>query len=99
MIDLMRALALPAVIAARAGLGTINHTLLTLEAMRARAVSIAGVILIGERNPENRAAIECYGATPVLGEMPVFRPLDSTAVANWASSELDPAALLTEFLA
>ncbi len=42
--DLARALGLPLVIAARPGLGTINHTLLTLEAARAAGLSVAGVV-------------------------------------------------------
>ncbi|MEA2213805.1 MAG: dethiobiotin synthetase [Solirubrobacteraceae bacterium] len=43
--DLARALGLPIVVAARPGLGTINHTLLTLEAARAGGLEVAGVVL------------------------------------------------------
>jgi dethiobiotin synthetase len=43
--DLARALALPLVIAARPGLGTISHTLLTLEAARSVGLSVSGVVL------------------------------------------------------
>lgn len=43
--DLARWLGLPVVIAARPGLGTINHTLLTLEAARARGLHVTGVVL------------------------------------------------------
>ena len=45
MADLATALRLPVVIVARAGLGTLNHVLLTLEALRGRAVDVAGVVL------------------------------------------------------
>jgi len=99
MIDLIRVLDLPVVIAARSALGTINHTLLTLEALRARSLRVAGVILIGEPDAGNRAAIERYGAVAVLGEMPVFRPLQPPAVADWAAAALDADARLAEFLA
>jgi dethiobiotin synthetase len=47
--DLVAELGVPALIVARAGLGTINHTLLTLEALRRRGVAIAGVVLNGAR--------------------------------------------------
>lgn len=90
MTDLMRALALPIVVAARSSLGTINHTLLTLEALRARALRVAGVVMVGEKNPENRAAIEHYGQVPVLAEMPFWKPIDPERLAPWAAEELDP---------
>jgi dethiobiotin synthetase len=61
MIDLMVQLQLPVLVVSRAELGTINHTLLTLEALRARALRIAGVVMVGVRNASNREAIEHYG--------------------------------------
>ena len=51
--DLARDLGLPLVVAARPGLGTINHTLLTLEAARAAGLTVAGVVLTPW--PERRA--------------------------------------------
>lgn len=90
MTDFMRSLGLPVVVAARSSLGTINHTLLTLEALRARSLCVAGVVMVGEKNPENRAAIEHYGEVPVLGEMPFWNPINSRRLAAWAVEELDP---------
>ncbi len=98
MIDLMTLLALPAVVVTRTSLGTINHTLLTLEAMRRRTVRVAGVVMVGERHPDNRAAIERYGQVEVLGEMPCFGSLDSAHLESWATTELDPDQHLLEFL-
>lgn len=85
MVDLMAALRLPVVVAARSGLGTINHTLLTVDALRARALSVAGVVLVGEPNHENRSAIEARaGGVRVLAELPVLAPLDPGALDAWA---------------
>jgi dethiobiotin synthetase/malonyl-CoA O-methyltransferase len=70
MVDLMVHLGLPIVVVARSGLGTINHTLLTLEALARRGVPIAGVILNGPPNPGNRAAIIAYGQVPVVAHLP-----------------------------
>jgi dethiobiotin synthase len=98
MADLMVMLGLPVVIAARSSLGTINHTLLTMEALRVRSLRVAGVIMIGSPNRENRKAIEHYGNTAVLGEMPRFDPLSARVLAHWAAAELDPDSLLWEFL-
>jgi dethiobiotin synthase len=98
MVDLIKRLALPAVVVARSTLGTINHTLLTLEALRRRRVMVAGVVMVGELNPENRAAIGQFGAVPILGEMPRWGSLSTVALSEWARAELDPAGLLMECL-
>jgi dethiobiotin synthase len=92
---LMRALALPVIVVARSALGTINHTLLTLEALRTRALRVAGVVMVGAPHPENRAAIEHYGKVAVLGELPPLDPLTADSLASWARLELDPNGLLT----
>lgn len=84
MVDLMSRLGLPVVVVARSGLGTINHTLLTLEALRARARVVAGVLLVGDRNPDNRLAIEQFGCVRVVGELPWLSPLTPDALAAWA---------------
>jgi dethiobiotin synthetase len=71
--DLMVRLALPVLIVARATLGTVNHTLLTVEAVRARGLYLAGVVINGasdESTPENVAMIEHFGAVAVLGSLP-----------------------------
>ena len=62
--DLIEALELPAVVVARDELGTINHTLLTLEALRARSIEVRGVVLLG--GEENRASIERFGDVAVI---------------------------------
>jgi dethiobiotin synthetase len=97
MTDLMAALGLPAVIVASSQLGTINHTLLTLEALRRRSIAVAGNVLNGERNAENRCAIETYGNAAVVGEMPRFDALEPNALATWAVNELDPDGHLEQF--
>lgn len=98
MIDLMSALGSAVVVAARSSLGTINHTLLTLEALRRRSLRVAGVVLVGQKNRDNRAAIETYGHVSVLGEMPIFEPLNATNLSHWARAELDNGGRLAEFL-
>jgi dethiobiotin synthetase len=62
--DLIAALGLPVVVVARDRLGTINHTLLTLEVLRRRNLQVRGVALLG--GEQNRAAIETYGEVQVL---------------------------------
>lgn len=81
-VDFMERLGLPAVVVARSGLGTLNHTLLTLEVLRRRRVPILGVVLNGQKNPANRQAIEHFGAVPVLAEI---QPLPAVTAAMVAS--------------
>jgi dethiobiotin synthetase len=76
MTDLIRHLALPAIVAARSTLGTINHTLLTIECLRSARIQIRGVVLIGPENRENRKAIEYYGKVQVIGQIPVLEAIN-----------------------
>ncbi len=98
MTDLMSLLGLPVIVVARSTLGTINHTLLTLEALRTRSLRVAGVIMVGERNRDNREAIESYGGVGVLGEMPRFPDLQPRALRDWSMAKLDPDGSLLELL-
>jgi dethiobiotin synthetase len=70
ILDLIRKLGFPAIIASRTSLGTINHTLLTLRALREANVPVLGVVMMGAENVENRRAIEWYGKIPVIGHVP-----------------------------
>jgi dethiobiotin synthetase len=85
--DYARELGLPLVVAARPGLGTLNHTLLTLEAARAVALEVRAVVLtpwpeqptVMERS--NHATIERLGAVPVL-TLPVLPHPDPDRLAD-----------------
>lgn len=70
MIDLFKKLNLPVIVVARTSLGTINHTLLTLSALRFYGISVQGVILNGEKNALNKQAIEACAPLPVIAEFP-----------------------------
>jgi dethiobiotin synthetase len=95
MADLIVRLALPAVVVSRTTLGTINHTLMTLEVLRHHGVTVAGVVFVGHPNPDNRVAIEQFGNVPTLGEMPLLSPLSPDALAAWATAKLDASGMLS----
>lgn len=88
--DLIRALGLPALVVARTALGTINHTLLTLEALRARGVEVLGVVFSGPPEPEVCAAIERIGRARVLAQLPHVE--DPRALHLELAFEADPKA-------
>lgn len=69
MLDLIKKLAIPIIIVAESGLGTINHTLLTVEQLRKHDLEVLGVVMNGPRNNGNRQAIEKYGQVNVLAEV------------------------------
>lgn len=66
---LLQDMHLPCLLVVRSGLGTINHTLLSLEAIRERNLDLAGVVMVGPRDKENKAAVEKYGGVKVTAEL------------------------------
>lgn len=80
VVDLMRLWNLPVIVVASTRLGTINHTLLTIEALRNRGISILGIIMSGETNEENSKAIEFYGNVEILAEIPLLRTITKEAL-------------------
>lgn len=69
MLDLMKMLNIPVLLVADSALGTINHTLLSLDKMRQYDLEIWGVVMNGPKNEGNRQAIESYGEIPVRAEI------------------------------
>ncbi|MFD2673546.1 dethiobiotin synthase [Marinicrinis sediminis] len=90
--DLAIDLEMSVLIVARAGLGTVNHTLLTIEAARSRGLQVAGIVINGmlaTQRPEvqeNREMIEHFGQCKVLGLLPdVQGEPETTSPADWQS--------------
>jgi len=92
VIDLATELHLPIILVTRSTLGTINHTLLSLEAIRRRGLTLAGVVVNGPETPHNRAAIERYGQVEVIAEIPWLDRLTPAALMA-IEPELDLAKL------
>ncbi|MCU0527203.1 MAG: dethiobiotin synthase [Elainella sp. Prado103] len=82
IIDLIKQLELPVCLVARSSLGTINHTLLSIAQLRRYQIPILGVILNGEKNPSNRAAIAHYGRVPILGELEPLPEINPITLKN-----------------
>ena len=80
-IDVFARWKLPVVLCARTKLGTINHTLLSLEALRARHIPVHGVAFIGEANDESEGIIAEKGRVKRLGRLPPITPLTPARLA------------------
>ena len=75
-INMFKRWGLPIILCARTGLGTLNHTLLSLEAMRSREMNVHGIAFIGEENEDNMRTIAEISGAPVLGRLPVVGELN-----------------------
>lgn len=91
--DLMARWQVPVIICARTGLGTINHSLLTVEALRSRSIPIAGIAFIGEPHAENERIVPKLAGVPSLGRLPVLERLDADALALALRENIDIAVI------
>lgn len=80
MIDLIEHLRLPVILVARAGLGTINHTVLSVMALKQRNINIAGIILnritpdeLPEIEEDNKRMLEKLSGVPIVGTFPYIK--------------------------
>ncbi len=86
MADLMVQLGLPVLLVARTTLGTINHTLLSLEVLRARGLTVWGVVMVGSDGAENAEAIARLGRVRVLARLAHLPELTPGGVATAAEA-------------
>ena len=88
-IDQMVAWGLPVLLVARSGLGTLNHTLLSLEALASRDLRVLGLVLNGPPHPDNPRTLEQLGRVPVLLQLPPLAVLNGAALRrHWHNSAL-----------
>ncbi len=91
--DLFARWGLPVVIVARTALGTINHSLMTIEVLRARGVRVAGILFSGDEAPDSQATICAMGRVASLGRLPRLDPLTPDSLrAAAATLDLGPIA-------
>ncbi|KRB60630.1 dethiobiotin synthetase [Rhizobium sp. Root708] len=85
---------IPVILCARTSLGTINHTLLSVEALRSRAIPVAGVAFIGAENEESQAVIAAIAQVKILGRLPIVETLTRETLRRAFSENFDVAALM-----
>lgn len=87
--DLFARWGLPVVLVARTALGTINHSLLSLEALRTRGISVAGIAFVGEANAETERVICAVGKVRRLGRLPWLERLDAECLQTAFAAGFD----------
>ncbi len=81
ILDLIELLKLPVLLVARSSLGTLNHTLLSLEALRSRNLEVFGVVLSGDRHQSNKETIKHYAKVPVY-ELEVLEKINKNSLTQ-----------------
>jgi dethiobiotin synthetase len=89
-IDVFARWRLPVVLCARTSLGTINHSLLSIEALRRREIETLGVAFIGEDNPESERAICGIGGVKRLGRLPRLSTLTRSSLREAFATAFKP---------
>lgn len=89
--DLFARWQIPVIVCARTALGTINHSLLTIEALRARGVPIHGLAFLGDAVADSEAIIAEIGGVRRLGRLPIIAPLTSENLAAAFAANFDNA--------
>jgi dethiobiotin synthetase len=79
-IDVIARWRAPVVLCARTTLGTINHSLLSIEALRSRGIALLGIVFTGDENVETERIIVHIGRVPRLGRLPHLAPLTSLSL-------------------
>lgn len=84
---------MPVILCARTGLGTINHSLLSIEALRARDVPLLGIVFIGDAHEENERIVPVLGRVASLGRLPMLDPLTPDTLGAAMQDYIDMAAI------
>ena len=71
------------IVVARSGLGTLNHTLLTLEALESRGLRPLALFLVGEPHRSNRDSLAARSSVPAVYELPPLEPLSPRSLDAW----------------
>jgi dethiobiotin synthetase len=88
-IDQLQRWQLPVLLVARSGLGTLNHTLLSVEALQHRQIPVLGVLLNGPAHANNLSTLAALGGVPMLGCLPPLSAISASSLARqWQELEL-----------
>ncbi len=89
-IDQLKVWEMPIILVARTGLGTLNHTLLSLEALKHRNLNVLGIVLNGSPHKDNPRTLEQFGDTKILASLPIFDDLNAKILSQeWNKQKLD----------
>lgn len=85
ILDLIEHLGLPVVLVSQHYLGSINHTLLSLNCLKERGIPLAGLIFNGPKTPSTSSIIESMSGHKALFHLPQFEEVNPDQVQHWAA--------------
>jgi len=88
-IDQLKVWGAPIILVARTGLGTLNHSLLSLEALKSRNLNVLGIVLNGPPHNDNPKTLEQFGDTKILASLPIFDEVSRNKLSQeWDKQQL-----------
>ncbi len=85
MADFIQYYQLPTLLVAQNYLGSINHTLLTIEVLRSRGIQLLGIVMNGATNNASESFIEQYGQTPIVARIPQLPLTNNQSIVQCAN--------------
>ena len=76
-IDQIKKWNIPVILVCKSGLGTLNHTLLSIEALKKRNIKILGLVINGEKHLDNPKTLTEFSDLPIIAEFPFIQKVDS----------------------
>ena len=76
-IDQIKQWNLPVILVCKSSLGTLNHTLLSIEALKRRNIEILGLVVNGEKHLDNPKTLVNFSGIPLIAEFPYIKKMDS----------------------
>ena len=76
-IDQIKKWDIPIILVCKSGLGTLNHTLLSIEALKKRNIKILGLVINGEKHLDNPKTLTEFSSLPIIAEFPFIEKIDS----------------------
>jgi dethiobiotin synthase len=89
-VDVFQRWRAPIILCARTALGTINHSLLSVEALRTRGIPMLGIVFVGDSQPDSQRTICDFAQVNCLGRLPWLPDLTPETVAAAFASHFDP---------
>ena len=76
-IDQIKKWNIPVILVCKSGLGTLNHTLLSIEALKKRNIKILGLVINGEKHLDNPKTLTEFSNLPIIAEFPLIQKIDA----------------------
>lgn len=85
LVDLIKHLNIPVILVSQNYLGSINHTLLSIELLQQKEITVAGIIINGEANAETEAIVGKYSNVPIIGRIGKEAEVDVDMIMKYAN--------------